>query len=135
MKYFIVFLTFILAFNESNSEEITLKDLKENYSINDSLSFKLINHSSDTLDIIISIEMLIDNNWSEIISDIFHPREKFVRIIKIFPLDDKAVSFKIYSVLEPWIPKYNKYRIKISRYIISQNKYYEVLLSNPFTIN
>jgi len=114
MKTILVFLVFVSCLNQNEMNNIFLENLKESYSIKDTLQLSLTNKSKTPLNYFIGLECLIDNEWREIINDINNPISQASIVLKLLPNEKRNGEYLLVNVLNKYSSKYDTFRIKIN---------------------
>lgn len=75
--------SFLLFFQKS--DKLIFSDIKKIYTRNSKISFSIKNNSSENISYNVGLEILIDNEWREIASNITNLNSKATQIFKIKP--------------------------------------------------
>lgn len=114
MKTILVFVLFISCLTQGKMKDVSIENIKESYSVKDTLQVILTNKEKGSLFYYIGIECNINNEWREVVNDINNPKSKASVISQLRENEKKDVSFLIEKVLKDFVSNFDTYRLKIN---------------------
>lgn len=115
-----------------HAQEIAVKNMKGQYSLKDKIPFTIINGADSCLDYTVAIEVLDNDGWRELASDIFnYTATKKTRIFSISSSDTTNHTFLPAKKLGNFA-KGRQFRLKIPFWYCQRDYSGNVIHSMPF---
>lgn len=110
----VIYLFILIFFQTSKVNDIFIKGLEEKYKKNQNIEFTVVNIKKQKMFYYLSLEVF-DEKWQEIISDIYKPKEKSIRILTIESCQKIKNSIALNKIFyNKNMINFKKYRFKIN---------------------